>query len=225
MDIKLNEVTLVIATFNEEESIEFVLNEIKNYDFHEILLIDNNSKDRTVEIAKKYKVKVLYQKNKGWGSAVKEAFSQAKGNYITYMDGDGSYNPNAIIEMLKIIDRYDFVCASRYKFNNISEDDTYIRSLGNKFFTFITKYLMNLNISDSLFFYPLIRREDYNKIKPSSNNFGLCVEVPYLLSKNNLTYTDILSLERKRIGGKTKVNAFKDGFKILFEMIKMTIRN
>ena len=52
--IDLNNVSLVIATYNEEESIEFVLNELNSYEFFEIIVIDNNSSDKTLEIANKF---------------------------------------------------------------------------------------------------------------------------------------------------------------------------
>ena len=140
------------------------------------------------------------------------------------MDGDGSYNPKSILEMYKLKDEYDFVCGSRYKFNNQSEDDTFIRAIGNKLFTLITKNFLGLNLTDSLFFYPLIRNKDFKQINPTSTNFGLCIELPLLLAKKNLKYTDLLSLERKRIGGESKVNAFSDGFKILLEIFRMLIK-
>ncbi len=221
MNVKLSNVSLIIATYNEEESIAYVLDEISNYHFFEIIIVDNSSTDKTVNIAKNYNVKIISQSGKGWGSAVVEGFTAAKGEYVTYMDGDGSYNPKGILEMVEKIDEYDFVCCSRYKFNNKSEDDTLFRAIGNKIFTYICNKFLNLKISDSLFFYPLIRKTDFDKIKPLSTNFGICVEIPLLLARNNLSYTDILSLERKRYAGKTKVNAISDGFKILIEILKM----
>ena len=224
MAAELNKVSLIIATYNEEGSLGFVLNEISNYDFFEVIIVDNNSEDKTIDIANKFNTKVITQEKSGWGSAVVQAFNIAKGEYITYMDGDGSYNPKGIVEMQKLINNYDFVCCSRYKHNNKSDDDTFIRAIGNKIFTFITRKLLKLNLTDSLFFYPLIRKSDYLKIKPQSTNFGICIEIPFLLSQQGLTYTDILSLERKRFAGETKVNAFIDGVKILLEMIKMYLR-
>lgn len=220
----LNDVSLVIATFNEEESLDFVLNEIKDFNFLEIIIVDNNSSDKTSEIAKKYNTKFIIQNQKGWGAAVIEGFQEAKGKYITYIDGDGSYNPKSILEMYELRDEYDFVCGSRYKFNNQSEDDTFIRAIGNKLFTLITKYFLKLNLSDSLFFFPLIKNKDFKQINPKSTNFGLCIEMPLLLAKKNLNYTDILSLERKRVGGESKVNALRDGLKILFEIFRMLIK-
>ena len=58
---KLNDVSLVIATYNEEKSIEFVLKEIENYDFHEIIIIDGNSTDSTKELASKFNTTVYNQ--------------------------------------------------------------------------------------------------------------------------------------------------------------------
>ena len=223
--IDLNNVSLVIATYNEEESIEFVLNELNSYEFFEIIVIDNNSSDKTLEIANKFNTKILQQKGRGWGNAVLEGLNAASGEYVTYMDADGSYNPKTILEMYQLLNDYDFVCGSRYKHGNKSEDDTFIRAIGNKIFTFITNHYLKLKISDSLFFYPLFKKSDYENINPKSRNFGLCIEVPYLLSKNNLRYTDILSLERKRYAGKSKVNAIKDGLIIFIEIIKMRIKN
>lgn len=224
MTTELNKVSLIIATYNEEESLDFVLNEISNFDFYEVIIVDNNSEDKTLDIANKFSTKIITQEKSGWGSAVVQAFNIAEGEFITYMDGDGSYNPKGIIEMLKLINDYDFVCCSRYKFNNKSEDDTFIRAIGNKIFTFTTRILLKLDLTDSLFFYPLIRKSDYLKIKPESTNFGICIEIPYLLSQQGLKYTDILSLERKRFAGESKVNALTDGVQILFEVIKMYLR-
>ena len=127
--INLENVSLVIATYNEEESIDYVLNELSKYKFYEILIVDNNSSDKTIEIASKFESKIIQQKKTGWGNAVLEGLNSATGEYVTYMDGDGSYNPETILEMYNLIDDYDFICGSRYKHGNKSEDDTFIRAI------------------------------------------------------------------------------------------------
>ena len=58
----LKDVSLIIATFNEEDSIGFVLDEIVDYDFHEVIIVDGESKDKTIDIASKYKTKIITQK-------------------------------------------------------------------------------------------------------------------------------------------------------------------
>ena len=53
---ELNKVSLIIATYNEEDSLGFVLNEISNYDFFEVIIVDNNSQDKTIDIANKFNI-------------------------------------------------------------------------------------------------------------------------------------------------------------------------
>ena len=221
----LSDVSLIIATYNEESSLDYVLSEIENYDFNEVIIVDGNSMDETVSIAKKYRAKVITQSEDGWGAAVLEGFTCATGKYLTYMDGDGSYRPTSIIEMKENIKEYDAIFGSRYKGGAKSPDDTFIRSVGNRIFTYIVRKLFNIQITDSLFFFPFIRKSDFDKIDPKSKDFTLCIEVPVLLKDLDLTYLDLLSTERERYAGITKVNAFIDGAKILYGIIKLKLRN
>ena len=59
----MSDVSLIIATYEEEESLEFVLNELSNFIFNEIIIVDNNSKDNTLKIAKKRVFCVFYQQH------------------------------------------------------------------------------------------------------------------------------------------------------------------
>ena len=220
----LRDVSLIIATYNEEASLDFVLNEIKEYDFHEVIIVDGHSTDKTIEIAKKYNTKILLQAEKGWGAAVIEGFNNASGKYLTYMDGDGSYRPSSILHMKSKIKEYDAVFGSRYKGGAKSPDDTFIRSIGNKLFTYITRLMFKIHISDALFFFPFIRMEDYERIQPKSKDFTICIEIPVLIKNLNKNYLDLLSTERERYAGVTKVNAFIDGAKILYGIFKLKLR-
>ena len=63
--------------------------------------------------------------------------------------------------------------------------------------------------------------ERFNNLDISSKDFRFCVEVPIKMQKNNYLYSSVPSYEKKRIAGIKKVNNFKDGFLILFEIIKL----
>tara|TARA_A200000113_G_C8798481_1_gene333305 strand:- start:280 stop:963 length:684 start_codon:yes stop_codon:yes gene_type:complete len=212
---ELHDVSLIIATYNEEESLGYVLGEIKDLNIGEIIIIDKNSTDNTKKIAEKYDIKFITQSQEGWGGAVKEAIELSSKEYITYMDGDGSYNPKSLNEMKTIIKNLDAVFCSRYKDGAKSPDDTFIRALGNKFFTGLVRFRFGCDITDSLFFYPMFHRSILNSVNLISDDFTLCLELPVKVHQQNLRYTEILSEERKRYAGKTKVNALIDGFKIL----------
>ena len=224
LNTSLKDTSLIIATYNEEESLPFVLNEIKEYDFGEVIIVDGHSTDNTEIIAKEYGATFIKQDEKGWGSAVLQGISVSTHKYITYMDGDGSYNPVAILEMKSLIQDYDAVFSSRYKDGAKSPDDTFIRAIGNQLFTFLVRKLFKCRISDALFFYPLFKSEILENIDLKSKDFTLCLELPALVHLNKLRYTEILSLERERFAGVTKVNAFYDGLKILKGMLNLRFR-
>ena len=137
------------------------------------------------------------------------------------MDGDGSYNPKALIEMRNLMNSNDAVFCSRYKDGAKSPDDTPIRAFGNKIFTLIVKVLFGPKISDSLFFYPMFKKNILNHINLDSDDFTLCLEMPVKVHQKGLKYVEILSEERERYAGVTKVNAFTDGFKILIGILAL----
>lgn len=219
--VSLKDVSLVIATYNEEECIKFVLDELKQFDLGEIIIVDGNSTDNTKAIAETYEIKFISQSKNGWGSAVKEGIDLTTLPFVTYMDGDGSYNPNALIEMRNLIDSNDAVFCSRYKDGAKSPDDTPIRALGNKIFTLIVKTLFGPKISDSLFFYPMFNKNILNSFNLDSDDFTLCLELPVKVHQKGLKYVEILSEERERYAGITKVNALTDGFKILLGILAL----
>ena len=184
-DVELNDVSLIIATYNEEESLGYVLDEIKDLNIGETIVIDKSSTDNTKDIAENYDVKFITQTREGWGGAVKEAIELSSKEYITYMDGDGSYNPKALQEMKNLIKDLDAVFCSRYKDGAKSPDDTFIRALGNKFFTGLVRFRFGCNITDSLFFYPMFKRDILNFIELKSNDFTLCLELPVQVHQKN----------------------------------------
>lgn len=213
----LEDVSLIIATYNEEESLSFVLEEAIPMNFGQIIIIDGNSTDKTAAVAAKYPVSFTTQdkSKKGWAHGMKEAIPLATKKYITYMDGDGSYNPKSIYEMKALIKDRDAVFCSRYKGGAKSLDDTPIRALGNKIFTTMVRKRFGCSITDALFFYPMVRAEVLRNLPLTSNDFTLCLELPVRVHQANLRYTEILSIERKRFAGETKVHALIDGVKIL----------
>ena len=220
----LGDVSLVIATYNEEESIQYVLDELENYNLGEIIIVDGGSTDKTEKIVKSNGLKFITQSRNGWGAAVKEGINNSNKDIVCYMDGDGSYNPNSLFEMRRYLNEYDVALGSRYKDGAKSPDDTFVRAIGNKIFTYLVVFLFGCKITDALFFYPMFRKNILEKIELESDDFTLCLEFPVLIHKNNFNYIELKSVERERYAGVTKVNAFFDGIKILYGMLKIKKR-
>ncbi len=112
-------ITIIIPAFNEEETIGTTLDEIVNImrgsglDW-EVIVVDDASTDRTLEIVKAKGVRsIRHEMNMGYGSAIKDGVRNARLNMIGIIDGDGTYPPESIPVMLKKMDSNDMVVGSR----------------------------------------------------------------------------------------------------------------
>jgi hypothetical protein len=222
--IKDKEITLIIPAKQEKESLGYVLNELKKYDFKIIIILEESDLD-TFEVAKNFKNLVIFQKKteKGYGSAILKGLKKVKTNYFSIFNADGSFNPVEIKNMKEILfsKSFDIVFASRYLgFGSGSDDDSLLTWTGNKLFTFLGNIIYRTNISDILYTFILGKTEKIKKLNLKNNDFRICVEIPIKAKKKNLKITDCISYERKRYSGKKKVNEFKDGFLILFYILK-----
>lgn len=217
-----------MPTLNEVETIERALTQLPKDIIDEVLVIDGHSTDGTIESVKKLGYPVIFQEEnpkgsgaKGFGSAVATGIKHAKGDVIIIMSADLSQNVNDIPLMLdKIKEGYDLVLASRYAPGGGSEDDTLLHHWGNRFFTGLCNLLYDTHITDCLYFYLAVRKNVFDKFKLDSVHAGCCPELPIKAKKAGFKIVDIPSLEKKRAGGKAKLNAFVDGLKILFKILR-----
>jgi glycosyltransferase involved in cell wall biosynthesis len=222
----MNYITLIIPAKNEKESLEKTIREIINYKFiNEIIIVVDDKKDNSIEIAKKFKTKVIIQKRKGFGSAIVEGFYYPSNKYACIFNADYSFDPKYLRSMISKAKKYEFIFGSRYMKNGSSDDDTIVTFVGNKIFTFLAKKLLKINLSDVLLTYVLCDVKKFRKLKLIENDFRLCIELPFQIAKNNYNYTEVAIKERKRFSGKKKVNELKDGFLILLEILITFLKN
>ena len=220
----MKDLTLIIPAKNESESLPKVLSELKNFDC-KILVSLQKDDEKTINAIKSFDIEIYTQNGKGYGNSLVEGINNCKTNYFCIFNADGSFEANDLYEMYKLIQDKDFVYTSRYLRGGNSDDDTIVTFVGNKIFSFLGKLLFSLNISDILYTYLMGRTNSFNKLKINSSDFRFCVELPIKMHLAGMKYTSIPSKEKKRIAGKKKVNAFKDGFLILAEMLKLFFNN
>ncbi len=220
----MQDLTLVIPAKFESESLPTFLNEISELGYRKLIVLEKNDMT-TINSIKNFKeIEILYQKEKGYGAALREGIRETKTNFFCIINADGSMNPVILKDMMKTIKEknLDFLFASRYeKPRGGSDDDNIITLVGNYFFTKIGNIFFSLNITDILYTFVLGKTLSFNNLNLNSKDFTLCVEFPIKAKKYGYVLGTIPSYERARIGGKKKVNAFKDGILILFKMIKL----
>ena len=226
----LENLTLLIPAKKEKESLIIFLNELKNYKCKKLIVLAEDDIE-TLNSIKEFienplsDTEIFFQKQKGYGAALVEGSYQIRTKYLCIINADGSMNPKYLKIMLDEIQRenLDFVFCSRYEKDGGSEDDDIITLIGNKIFTFMGNFMFSLNISDILYTYILGKTDSFINLNLKSNDFRYCIEMPVKAKFFKKKYSVVGSYERKRIGGKKKVNALIDGSIILYQLIKMFI--
>lgn len=218
----MNNLTLIIPAKLESESLPSVLDELASYKFN-INIVLHKSDNLTIDAIKKFDLKIIFQKNHGYGDALIQAIRECKTEYFCIFNADGSFNPSEIIPMFENLkeQNLDFIFGSRYQMNSGTEDDTVITSIGNFIFTKIGNFFFRLPITDILYTYVIGKTVNANILELKQKNFSFCVELPIKAIKAKMKMGSFSSYERRRIAGKKKVNAFKDGWIILIYMIKI----
>ena len=217
----MNDLTLVIPAKKESETLPLVLESLKKLKIKTIISLKNDDLDTINSIIKNKYVKVYFQSGNGYGNSLKEAINFCETKYFCIFNADGSFEQKDLFKMYNLIKNNDFVYTSRYEKNGSSEDDTLITLIGNKIFSKLGNIFFSLKISDILYTYLMGKTESFKKLNIESNDFRFCVELPIKMQISNMKYKCIPSYEHKRIAGEKKVSAFKDGFLILLEMLRL----
>ena len=216
----MKDLTIIIPAKDEKESLPTVIKSLESFNC-EIVITMKNDDIKTIESIDNDRIKIFYQSGKGYGNSLKEAIENCKSKYFCIFNADGSFEKDDLPTMYTEIQKYDFVYTTRYEKPGGSDDDTILTFFGNKFFSLMGNLFFSLKISDILYTFLMGKTDSFKKLNIKSNDFRFCVELPLKMELAKMKYKTIPSYEKKRIGGKKKVNEFKDGLLILTEMIKL----
>lgn len=216
-------ILVIIPTLNEEATIFQVVKAFSNvraFPLH-VMVIDGNSTDNTVYLARKAGAKVVKQKSKGKGAAMIEAVEMA-GDYDVYvfMDGDGTYLP---LEIQKIVEpilsqKAEMVIGSRFKGKTERGAIPPINIIGNKFFNLIIKLAFKKDITDILSGYRAVIKNFFEEVSLRSNRFEIETEmtIKALFKGFRVIEVPITYLRRE---GRTKLKPVRDGLQIFKTLI------
>ena len=217
----MENLTLIIPTKKEVESLPTFLKEIEKYHCKKLIVLEKEDIETKKILEEFNNINILEQKNNGYGNALIEGINNVQTDFCCIINADGSMDPKYLEEMRKLCENKDLIFASRYqKPGGGSDDDNFVTIIGNAIFTFLGNFLFKLKISDILYTYILGRTTSFKKLDLKNYDFRICVEIPIKAKILNMEYSCMPSHERERIGGKKKVNAIKDGLLILSEIVK-----
>ena len=221
-------ISVVIPAFNEEKSIGKVISEIDKTIVKHIIVVNNNSTDKTHEIAKKHGAIVVFEKKKGYGYACLKGIEKTKElntDIIVFMDGDYSDFPTEIKNIISPIlhEEIDFVIGSRTIGEREKGSLTVQQIFGNWLATRLIKLFYRKSYTD-LGPFRAIKATVLEDLKMRDKTYGWTIEMQIKIIIKKYKFKEIPVNYRNRIGvskvsGTIKGTIFA-GIKIIFAVFR-----
>jgi glycosyltransferase involved in cell wall biosynthesis len=218
--------SVVIPIFNEEPTISDVIGRLKatmqKIGFkHEIIVIDDCSEDKSLEISKSQNVKVYsLKKHMGKGYALRVGFAKAKGEIIATIDSDGSHRPEELPLLLTPIlqDQADFVIGSRFLHEKPASAKK-LNSIGVRLFNVLIKIFTRTKVSDSQSGYRAMKTEILKNLRLRSSEYEIESEMLVKTAQRGFRVKEVPISFEQRTYGTSRLDPVVDGFKILLSIV------
>jgi len=220
--------SVIIPVYNEEKTIEEVIEKVRNVPVEkEIIVVDDGSTDRTVNILKKiesknYKdVKIIFKKkNEGKGSAIREGLKKVKGDVVVIQDADLEYEPMDWLKMLKVMEEKKAYVVYGSRVLSKSKKSSFAFYLGGRILSAITNFLYQAGITDEPTCYKMFRREVIENINLRCKGFEFCPEITAKVRKKGYKIYEVPIQYLPRSVKEGKKIRWKDGLIAIWTLIK-----
>jgi len=221
------QISVVIPTRDEEGLIGTIIDSVRPY-ADEVLVIDGHSRDRTRDIAASSGARVVLDRGKGKGDAVRLAFDEAAGDIVVFIDADGSHEPKDIPAMVAPIQsgQFDMVVGSRGKGGSDELHGTLgqlIRYVGSQLIMLGINYRWDVRLTDSQNGFRAIRRDVGLRLGLDSNLTTIEQEMLMKALKQGFRVSEIASHEYERRWGASKVVVWKLWFAYVWSFLRNLI--
>jgi len=220
--------SIVIPAYNEEDGIAEIAERVlairpalaeANVGSLELLVVDDGSRDRTVEIASQIPgvTLVRHERNKGYGAALKTGFGLARGDLIGFLDADGTYPPEYFPALCReALKGTDLVIGSRMAGAESRMPRT--RRVGNLFFATLLSLLAHRRVTDSASGMRVFRREILERIYPLPDGLNLTPVMSTRALHEGLAVAEVPIPYSERLG-RSKLSVVHDGSLFLRSMV------
>ncbi|CAA7621651.1 glycosyltransferase family 2 protein [Magnetospirillum sp. UT-4] len=235
MDFKT--LSVVIPCYNEERTLASIVDRVLAADRMglgiEIVIVDDGSRDRSVEVMKTLAAEHpgischYHGVNQGKGAALRTGFEKATGDIVVVQDADLEYSPSDYPKLLKpLLDgRADVVFGSRFKGGDETRVLYFWHSIGNRVLTLASNMFTDLNLTDMETCYKVFRREIIQGIAIVENRFGFEPEITAKIARLKprpriyevgISYSGRTYEEGKKIG-------WRDGVRALYCIVRYNL--
>jgi len=213
-------ISVVIPCYNEEEGVRHTIEGLPDC-VDEVVVVDNNSTDRTAEVAKANGARVVFEGRKGYGAAYKAGLPAATGDVIVTLDGDGTYPSEQIPELVDYLvdQKLDFVSAARFPLQN-PKAMNFSNKVGNVVLTITMLLLYGVPIKDSQSGMWVFRSRVLPNLTLTSDGMPLSEEIKIeAIRAKNVAFAEYNVSYHPRVGT-VKLEKWRDGFRNLVFLFK-----
>jgi dolichol-phosphate mannosyltransferase len=230
----MNKTLIFTATYNESKNIEKFIDEVfKASNEVDLLIIDDNSPDKTFEVIKSHnqidKRLTLIKRHKklGLDTAHKLAYEYAKKNgydKLITLDADLSHEPNEISKFINLLNQYDFVIGSRY-IKGAKNNQPLLRYLISFFGNKLIKILLRSSLNEHTTSYRgfnLVKLKSFSLNLVKSSGYSFFMGTIHILKLNNVSMCEIPIIFNDRIHGISKIPKIEI-FRTIFNLLKFIL--
>jgi len=224
-------ISVIIPVFNEEQTIGNIIGRVKTVlqkiGFkYEIIVVDDCSADRSLELSKSQGVRAYSLKmHMGKGYALRAGFAKAKGEIIITVDSDGSHRPEELPLLLTPIlqDKADLVIGSRY-LSRKPVAAKKLNAIGVRLFNLLIKVLTRAEVSDSQSGYRAMKSEVLKNMGLKSGEYEIESEMLVKSARQGFRVKEVPISFEQRTYGRSRLDPMVDGLKILLSIVSAYIR-
>ena len=210
-------VTAVIPALNEVENLPHVLPLIPEW-VDEVVLVDGDSHDGTVEVARQLcpRIRIVQQEGRGKGAALRTGFAAARSDIIVMLDADGSNDPAEIALFVStLLAGADFAKGSRFIQGGGTADMPFYRRFGNWCFVMMVRWLFGSSYSDLCYGYNAFWADTLPRLQLNGDGFEIETIMNIRALQAQLKVVEVPSFEDRRRYGEGRLKAMPDGWRVL----------
>jgi len=214
-------ISVVIPAYNEGSVIGDLVRRIRKLDDRlEIIVVDDGSKDETGSAAMEAGARVIrHPYNVGNGASVRTGATEASGDILLFLDGDGQHPPEDIPKLLDSIGEYDMVVGARNK----SSDTALVRRLGNWGLIKVAQMITGHKIQDLTSGFRAVKRDrfmEFFHLYPNRYSYPTTITISFLKCSYFIKYVPIAGIKRRETGT-SDISPLRDGLRFVYIMIRM----
>ncbi|ERG94898.1 MAG: glycosyltransferase, TIGR04182 family, partial [Haloquadratum walsbyi J07HQW2] len=223
-----DDVTVLVPTYNEAETVGQVVDDFREVGFDDILVIDGDSTDETERVAADHGARVIAQSGTGKGQAVREAVERhIDRTYILMLDGDATYHADDAEAMLEPLFDGDASHVVGNRFADLREDAmTQFNQIGNSIINWGFRAVHGDQIQDILSGYRAFTRASFHEMTLTADGFGIETEMAVECARRDIpTATAPITYYPRPSGSETNLRPVRDGGIIFLELFRQAKTN